>query len=173
MAALALAACAPEIPDSNPDRGVGFGDYDRYHTETAPPPPTTIETTLIPPVSNTDTTRSSDVPSVTPGGSPVPPPVVDVKPVAVPTRTGNEGPSIVEFALSTSHAVGTKMYRRSPIGNGAQRVDRNCAAYSSSELAQEAFLRAGGPEKDKLKIDPDGDGYACAWDPTVFRQISG
>jgi len=33
------------------------------------------------------------------------------------------------------------------------------------------FLKAGGPEKDKLKLDPDGDGYACAWNPGKYRQL--
>ena len=36
-------------------------------------------------------------------------------------------------------------------------------------LAQEEFLRTGGPERDKLGVDPDGDGFACAWDPRPFR----
>ena len=35
--------------------------------------------------------------------------------------------------------------------------------------AQQAFLEAGGPERDRKGLDPDGDGYACAWDPTPFR----
>ena len=173
VTALALAACAPEIPDSNPDKGVGFGDYDSYRTQTTQAPPPSVETTVIPAAPNTDTTRASDVPSVAPGGGAVPPVVVDVKPAPVPTRSDGQGPGIVEFALSTSHPVGTKLYRRNPLTGGAARAARNCAGYSSAELAQEAFLENGGPEKDALKLDPDGDGYACAWDPTVFRQISG
>ena len=48
VTALALAACAPEIPDSNPDKGVGFGDYDSYRTQTTQAPPPSVETTVIP-----------------------------------------------------------------------------------------------------------------------------
>ena len=27
----------------------------------------------------------------------------------------------------------------------------------------------GGPERDRNALDPDGDGYACGWDPSVYR----
>lgn len=91
---------------------------------------------------------------------------------AVPNRVGSSGPNIVAFALSTSHPVGQKVYRRSVLGGGQAKFDRNCARYSSSNLAQEDFLRAGGPEKDRLGVDPDGDGYACGWNPSSFRRIS-
>jgi hypothetical protein len=46
---------------------------------------------------------------------------------------------------------------------------RNCAQFRSHDEAQEAFLAAGGPERDRLNIDPDGDGYACGWDPAPIR----
>ena len=39
----------------------------------------------------------------------------------------------------------------------------------SSDLAQKAFLSRGGPERDILLLDPDGDGFACKWDPRPFR----
>lgn len=90
-----------------------------------------------------------------------------IQPVAVPERTGGTAPNIVEFALSTSHAVGTSMYKRSSLRLG--NVNSACARYASPDLAQEAFLAAGGPEKDPKGIDPDGDGYACSWDPRPFR----
>ena len=32
-----------------------------------------------------------------------------------------------------------------------------------------AFLEAGGPKRDRKGLDPDGDGFACAWDPRPFR----
>ena len=35
--------------------------------------------------------------------------------------------------------------------------------------AQIDFLAKGGPERDRLGVDPDGDGYACAWNPAPFR----
>ncbi len=96
----------------------------------------------------------------------------EVKPTAVPQRTGNEGPNIVAYALSTTHARGLAVYRRNPLLRG-RNYERNCAGYVTPDLAQEAFLKNGGPERDKLGLDPDGDGYACAWDPTPFRRIGG
>jgi hypothetical protein len=89
------------------------------------------------------------------------------QPGALPQRSGEGGPNIVEFALSVTHPVGTMMYRRSSFGLVSQ--DRACAKYASPDLAQEAFLAAGGPDRDRKGLDPDGDGYACAWDPSPFR----
>jgi hypothetical protein len=91
-----------------------------------------------------------------------------IQPTALPTRSGKAGPSIVEFALSTSNAVGQSLYRRNKI-LAQNRFDRNCAKYPSSDLAQEAFLKAGGPKVDRYGMDPDGDGFACYWDPAPFR----
>lgn len=92
-----------------------------------------------------------------------------IEPTAVPNRPGSVGTTPIEFALKTNHPVGQKVYRRSPFG--ANKVAQNCAAYSSAELAQDAFLKAGGPSKDKLGIDPDGDGYACGWNPGKYRGL--
>jgi hypothetical protein len=89
------------------------------------------------------------------------------QPGALPQRTGTGGPNIVEFALSVTHPVGTMMYRRSSFGLVSQ--DRACAKYPSPDMAQEAFLAAGGPDRDRKGLDPDGDGYACSWDPSPFR----
>lgn len=94
-----------------------------------------------------------------------------VQPTAVPNRP-NSGPNIVAYALSTSHPVGTKLHSRNPF-TGEARFQQACARYPSPDLAQEAFLQAGGPERDRLRIDPDGDGYACAWNPVPFRRVAG
>ena len=88
-----------------------------------------------------------------------------VQPTALPQRTGNTGPNIVAFALSTTHAPGTPMYRRSGFGGNGSA----CSRYGSSDLAQEAFLAEGGPDRDRKGLDPDGDGFACGWDPRAFR----
>jgi hypothetical protein len=90
-----------------------------------------------------------------------------IQPEALPQRSGESGPNIVDYALATQHAPGTKMHSRSSL----RFTDPNvaCARYTSSDLAQEAFLANGGPEKDRRGLDPDGDGFACAWDPRPFR----
>ena len=94
-----------------------------------------------------------------------------IQPTALPSRGGAGGPNIVAFALSTRNGLGEKIYRRSALTTQA-RYQRNCAKYASADLAQEAFLRSGGPDRDRLGIDPDGDGFACAWDPRPFRRIA-
>lgn len=90
-----------------------------------------------------------------------------IQPTAVPERTANTGPNLVQYALSTTHNPGTQMYSRSSI----RLTDPNvaCARYTSSDFAQQAFLEAGGPQRDRKGLDPDGDGFACAWDPRPFR----
>lgn len=93
-----------------------------------------------------------------------------IEPTALPDRAG-DGPNVVAFALSTQHAVGQKVYRRTAFPS-ANRYQKNCGQFLSADLAQEAFLAAGGPERDKLGMDPDGDGFACDWDPSPYRRIS-
>lgn len=89
-------------------------------------------------------------------------------PEALPDRPGSIGPNIVSFALSTTNQVGEQVYQRSGSFNES-RYQRACARYGSSDQAQAAFLKAGGPQRDRQGLDPDGDGFACFWDPTPFR----
>lgn len=90
-----------------------------------------------------------------------------VAPTALPSRRGGE-PNVVAYALQTSHAVGTRVHRRSGLVS-ANRVKRNCAAYATDNDAQADFLANGGPQRDRKGLDPDGDGYACGWNPAIFR----
>lgn len=92
---------------------------------------------------------------------------VTVQPGELPQRPGETGPNIVEFALATNHAPGVQLYKRSGIGLRDQNAA--CAKYASPDKAQENFLSRGGPERDRLGVDPDGDGFACSWDPRPFR----
>jgi len=96
--------------------------------------------------------------------------VAEVK--ALPSRSGGEGPNIVAYALASTHAPGTKMYRRMGL-NSQAKSERNCAAYPGPDMAQIDFLTKGGPERDRMSLDPDGDGYACGWDPRPFRKAEG
>ena len=92
-----------------------------------------------------------------------------INPTALPSRTAAASGGIVSYALSTKHPVGTKVHRR--IGLNAQsKFVRNCGKYPSPDMAQSAFLAKGGPERDRLGLDPDGDGYACSWNPAPFRK---
>jgi hypothetical protein len=92
---------------------------------------------------------------------------VVVEPGALPQRPGDTGPNIVEFALATNHAPGVQLYRRGGIALRDQAAA--CAKYASPDQAQQEFLERGGPERDRLGVDPDGDGFACTWDPRPFR----
>lgn len=95
-----------------------------------------------------------------------------IQPTTVPDRPGSSDPNIVAYALSSTNPVGQRIYSRSSL-NGAAKYQRACASYASSDLAQIDFLSNGGPEKDRRGVDPDGDGFACAWDPTPFRLAAG
>ncbi len=67
--------------------------------------------------------------------------------------------------------MGQPMYRRTLPSQS--KAARRCAGYASDDMAQLAFLSAGGPDKDRHGIDPDGDGYACSWDPGRYRRAVG
>jgi hypothetical protein len=92
---------------------------------------------------------------------------VVIQPTELPRRSGDGGPNIVEFALRTTNPKGVSLYRRSSLS--FQNHERNCAQYASADQAQIEFLARGGPQRDRLSLDPDGDGFACSWDPRPFR----
>lgn len=233
VAALALAACQPAVPDSaagavDPGQGVGFQDYERYQASreaeltgrTAIPGPVAVDSSPLP--AGRDPARdAAERSGITPMGADAPadegeqdgglgpaPQVVTtgagisaeqdfdavsgqrdiqqdaaliarnraqyelVQPTQLPTRPGSDRPNIVEYALRTDHPVGTPLYRRSGFRAEA-RSRRACAEYTSNDFAQEDFLARGGPQRDRLGVDPDGDGFACGWDPTPFRAVRG
>lgn len=91
--------------------------------------------------------------------------LVVVQPGQLPNRV--EGVNIALFAQQTNNAVGQRVYRRS--GGG---ISSGCGRYRTADDAQRAFLAAGGPQSDPLGLDRDGDGFACSWDPTPFRQLN-
>ncbi|NVO23375.1 hypothetical protein HJ526_07045 [Donghicola sp. C2-DW-16] len=90
-----------------------------------------------------------------------------IQPEALPTRPDGSV-NVVAYALATNNRVGQQLYKRSSFRAEAKYA-RACAEYASPDLAQAAFLAKGGPDKDKLGVDPDGDGFACTWDPQPFR----
>lgn len=183
---LALAACTPPIPDSG--AGVGFRDYNAYQAGAAAPATGNAAQTIPPAAPGTATsavtastanlsdeqdfdavsgreTIESDAARIAANRAQFE--VVEVR--DLPERSGNSYSLVVEFALATNNAVGQPLFRRSQIF-AESRFSRNCARYASSEQAQEAFLKSGGPERDRQGLDPDGDGFACFWSPVPFRQ---
>jgi hypothetical protein len=91
--------------------------------------------------------------------------LVVVQPGGVPSATA--GPNIALYAQQSANALGERIYPRS---RGVQ-ISSNCRRYSSNDEAQRAFLAAGGPQADSLSLDPDGDGFACDWDPSPYRAL--
>ncbi len=79
------------------------------------------------------------------------------------------GVNIAEYARSTTNKVGEKLYRRPVIKDRFSRAE--CRKFSTPDDAQRYFLANGGPEKDPLNLDPDGDGFACSWSPEPFRML--
>ncbi|MCC7321514.1 MAG: hypothetical protein IT542_11130 [Rubellimicrobium sp.] len=87
-----------------------------------------------------------------------------VQPTALPAQPQSTGPNIVEYALAAPNRIGQPWYSRF-IFSGQRRFERNCASYRSPDEAQRDFLARGGPDRDPRGLDPDGDGFACGWDP--------
>jgi hypothetical protein len=94
-----------------------------------------------------------------------------IEATALPTRNGRVEPNIVQFALQAPNNRGEEVFDRSGL-SGESRFQRNCAKYRTPDEAQRDFLTRGGPQRDRLGIDPDGDGFACGWDPQAFRSIA-
>ncbi|MEI4486908.1 hypothetical protein V8J36_11965 [Frigidibacter sp. MR17.14] len=90
-----------------------------------------------------------------------------IAPTALPQRSQN-GPNIVEYAVNARNQLGEQVYPRSSLHISS--VERNCGRFVSQDLAQIEFLKRGGPERDPGNLDPDGDGYACLWDPRPFQK---
>jgi len=91
-----------------------------------------------------------------------------VEPQPLPERQNRA--NIAQFALSTTHSVGDEVYRRGPFAGVTG--GRRCGRFKTANDAQMAFLESGGPERDRLGLDPDGDGFACDWSPEIFRRMA-
>lgn len=76
-------------------------------------------------------------------------------------------PVLVSYAAESRNPVGQRVYIRAQ--TDPQAAARSCARYQDADTAQMTFLQQGGPQQDPLGIDPDGDGYACGWNPASYR----
>ena len=88
-------------------------------------------------------------------------------PVTDMTTAGAAGPNLAAYALAATNTLGQRVYERN--GFKMTATDKACAKFVSPDLAQRAFLEKGGPVKDPGNLDPDGDGFACSWDPRPFQ----
>lgn len=94
-----------------------------------------------------------------------------IAPAALPERTGEAVSPVVAYVLNAPNGLGEAIYDRRAVKPDAYQ--KACQRYPTAEAAQAAFLKSGGPKRDGKKLDPDGDGYACDFDPTPFRQAAG
>jgi hypothetical protein len=92
--------------------------------------------------------------------------LVIVQPGAVPQAV--EGVNIALYAQQTTNRVGERRFQRPMVSFGSGGA---CRRYPTADQAQRAFLAAGGPERDPYNLDPDGDGFACDWNPEPFRRL--
>jgi hypothetical protein len=76
--------------------------------------------------------------------------------------------NLAVFARSVSNKLGEKIYYRNFISSGA---GSGCKKFSNKNAAQIFFLENGGPQNDFHYMDVDGDGFACKWDPAIYRKI--
>ncbi|WP_112321545.1 hypothetical protein [Oceanibium sediminis] len=95
--------------------------------------------------------------------------LVVVAPEPVPEQNINA--NVVAFAKETTHPVGTKRYNRPAFRNRVQSAS-NCRRLGSDDEAQRQFLANGGPTTDRFNLDPDGDGFACDFDPEKYRKLN-
>ncbi len=94
--------------------------------------------------------------------------LVVVQPEAVPQQDVNA--NVVAFARQTTHPVGTRTYNR-PAFRSRSQAAAVCRRFETQDEAQRQFLANGGPTTDRYNLDPDGDGFACNFDPEKYRSL--
>ena len=78
--------------------------------------------------------------------------------------------NVAHFARDTKNKKGEKIYNR--LSFNIYNNWNECSKFKNNDDAQRKFLKDGGPTKDKFNLDPDGDGFACEWDPDIYRKLS-
>ena len=99
-------------------------------------------------------------------------PALDVPPpVVYPVRVARPKAVVVTSAAPAARTIQKPApAAAAPAATVATRFLREgrrgtCAAYPTPDAAQRAFIAQGGPQRDPLGLDPDGDGRACTWTP--------
>jgi hypothetical protein len=83
-------------------------------------------------------------------------------------KIGTKSVNLAVFARSVSNNIGEKIYYRNLL---ITDDNSGCEQFSNNNAAQIFFLTNGGPKNDYHNIDADGDGFACKWDPSIYRKI--
>ncbi|MFB2531126.1 hypothetical protein ACEYYA_03060 [Paracoccus sp. p3-h83] len=98
-----------------------------------------------------------------PGTVPVALPVKAPTPAQIAAGQAAPAAQVAVVVTPATPVRATGPWPRQPVS--AEAHARACANFYSAKAAQDAFLRAGGPQVDHGGLDPDGDGYACAYRP--------
>ena len=122
----------------------------------AGPPASANGTASTPTSARPSTIRSPDPASYQP-----------VTPRAAPAGPRARTAGVEAFARGAPNRVGQSVYVRDGAAD-RRGLSPDCGRYAADDRAQEAFLNAGGPQVDVLGLDPDGDGFACGWDPARY-----
>ena len=169
------AATDPGAPLNATGIALPSGETGTIGTSAPTAAPTTAPTTAGPAAGPAgDGSIGSDTLAALRATAPAGPPVTaPLAPVSAPTPaaplpvTGSAGPNLAAYALNSTNQPGQPVYSRG--GLRLTSSERACAKYVSPDQAQITFLEAGGPGRDRFNLDPDGDGFACGWDPAPFR----
>ena len=78
--------------------------------------------------------------------------------------------NVAKFARDTKNNKGEKIFTR--LSFSIYNNWNECSKFKTRDEAQRKFLKEGGPYKDIFNLDPDGDGFACDWDPEIYRKLS-
>lgn len=93
----------------------------------------------------------------------------EIAPTALPERPSDDAASpVIAYVASTQNRLGQPNYTRRTVSEESHQ--KACQRYATAAAAMEAFLKSGGPERDPKKLDPDGDGFACDFDPRPFHK---
>ena len=183
LSVLALAACG-ENSGWNPNysgmhNGTGYAKY-MHEREAA-----LHGKGAVPPVIPVQLPAKAPTAAVLYGTAPRPPKARTVTvtaagnaaktPANVPVTTSGPYPGstpvLVRYAHQEQQNPGSNVYKRT--GGSVLDAGRTCSGYASADIAQRAFIAAGGPILDPKGMDPDGDGFVCGWDPRPVRNASG
>ena len=86
------------------------------------------------------------------------------------SKNYSEYVNVARFARETKNKKGEKIYTR--LSFSIYDNWNECSKFKTKDEAQRTFLTDGGPYKDRFNLDPDGDGFACEWDPAIYRELS-
>ena len=137
-------AVAPTTPSVSPEPA---------STEPASTTPATATETTATPATTTPETTTTETTPTTPGTTPT---------LSQATLEAMGKVSATDLKSWAKHlGYGIARYSRTATSLNATL----CSSFANVFEAQKALLDAGGPDSDIQNLDPDGDGYACSYNP--------